>query len=49
MKYSISQTKLRQRSDLTFKHNLSKGRHGWFRLTPAYSVKIVDDILKKKL
>jgi len=34
-----------QRADLTFKHNLKQGRHGWLRLTPAYSVKIVQDIL----
>jgi hypothetical protein len=34
-----------QRSDLTFKHNMSMGRHGWLRLTPAYSIKIVDAIL----
>jgi hypothetical protein len=35
----------RQRAELTFKHNLGAGRHGWLRLTPAYSVKIVDSIL----
>ncbi len=29
----------------TFKHNESLGRHGWLRLTPAYSVKIVENIL----
>lgn len=34
-----------QRSDLTFKHNLQEGRHGWLRLTPAYSVKLVRQIL----
>ena len=36
---------IRQRSDLTFKHNASLGRHGWLRLTPAYSVRLVDDLL----
>ncbi|HIK09262.1 MAG TPA: SAM-dependent methyltransferase [Oscillatoriaceae cyanobacterium M33_DOE_052] len=36
-----------QKSDLTFKHNLKHGRHGWLRLTPAYSVKIVGDILER--
>ena len=36
----------RQRAELTFKHNLDAGRHGWLRLTPAYSVKVVDDILR---
>ena len=35
----------RQRADLTFKHNLSEERHGWLRLTPAYSVKIVEQVL----
>lgn len=36
-----------QRSDLTFKHNLKQGRHGWLRLTPAYSVKVVRAILER--
>ncbi|GAB4297579.1 MAG: site-specific DNA-methyltransferase [Oscillatoriaceae cyanobacterium] len=36
-----------QKSELTFKHNLKQGRHGWLRLTPAYSVKIVTDILER--
>jgi hypothetical protein len=35
------------RSDLTFKHNLKQGRHGWLRLTPAYSIKVVEQILEK--
>jgi hypothetical protein len=34
-----------QRSDYTFKGNVSLGRHGWLRLTPAHSVKLVDKIL----
>lgn len=38
---------LTQRSDLTFRHNLKQGRHGWLRLTPAYSVKIVQQILER--
>lgn len=33
------------RPDLTFKHNIKQGRHGWLRLTPAYSVKVVHEIL----
>lgn len=37
----------RQRSDLTFKHNKSLGRHGWLRLTPAYSVKLVKGIISR--
>src|SRR5438445_12414181 len=36
---------MKQRADLTFKHNRQAGRHGWLRLTPAYSVKLVGDIL----
>ncbi len=34
-----------QRADLTFKYNLKHGRHSWLRLTPAYSIKIVQQIL----
>lgn len=37
---------MRQRADLTFKQNVQHGRHGWLRLTPAYSVKIVTQILE---
>jgi hypothetical protein len=36
----------RQNAYLTFKRNLNEGRHGWLRLTPAYSVKLVEDILQ---
>lgn len=39
---------VKQRSELTFKYNRKLGRHGWLRLTPAYSVKIVDQILERK-
>ena len=39
---------LKQNSQFTFKHNLNHGRHGWLRLTPAYSVKIVTGILDNK-
>lgn len=34
-------------SDYTFKFNKNLGRHGWLRLTPAYSVKLVQNILTK--
>ena len=37
--------KFRQRSDYTFKYNKKLGRHGWLRLTPAYSVKLVKEII----
>lgn len=36
---------MRQRSDYTFKYNKEIGRHGWLRLTPAYSIKLVQEIL----
>lgn len=34
-----------QNAQYTFKYNSSLGRHGWLRLTPAYSVRMVDEIL----
>jgi len=36
---------MKSRSDLTYRYNSKNGRHGWLRLTPAYSVKIVHQIL----
>jgi DNA modification methylase len=36
---------LKTRAELTFKHNIKQGRHGWLRLTPAYSIKVVHEIL----
>ena len=36
---------LRQRADYTHKFNQRSGRHGWLRLTPAYSVKVVEEII----
>lgn len=36
----------KQRADYTFKFNTDIGRHGWLRLTPAYSVKLVEEILQ---
>ncbi len=36
---------LKQRADYTHKYNTRSGRHGWLRLTPAYSVKVVEEIL----
>ncbi|MCK4660508.1 MAG: DNA adenine methylase [Phycisphaerae bacterium] len=35
----------KQRAELTHKHNINNGRHGWLRLTPAYSLKLVNNIL----
>jgi hypothetical protein len=42
---SAAVEKLRQRADYTHKHNVKTGRHGWLRLTPAYSVKVVEEII----
>lgn len=39
------QAKISQRPDYTFKYNQKLGRHGWLRLTPAYSVKLVSEII----
>lgn len=36
---------LRQRADYTHKYNLKTGRHGWLRLTPAYSVRVVEELM----
>lgn len=38
---------MKQRSDYTFKFNQQNGRHGWLRLTPAYSIKLVKENLYK--
>ncbi|MEW6580908.1 MAG: DNA adenine methylase [Chloroflexota bacterium] len=38
-------SRLQQRADYTYKYNLKTGRHGWLRLTPAYSVRIVEELL----
>lgn len=35
----------RQNAHYTYKFNKSMGRHGWLRLTPAYSVRLVEEIL----
>ena len=37
---------IKQNTKYTFKYNLSMGRHGWLRLTPAYSVRLVEEILE---
>ncbi len=38
---------LRQRADYTHRFNAGTGRHGWLRLTPAYSVKIVEELIAR--
>jgi len=35
-----------RRDHLTFRGNVAIGRHGWLRLTPAYSLHLVRDLLK---
>ncbi len=42
---AIAREKLSQRADYTHKFNANTGRHGWLRLTPAYSVKIVEELM----
>lgn len=37
---------LGQRAHLTFRGNVALGRHGWLRLTPAYSLALVRELLK---
>lgn len=45
MKTEFSRLQLRQRAEYTQKNNLTSSRHGWLRLTPAYSAQLVQDIL----
>lgn len=40
-------TKIKQRADYTFKYNRDLARHGWLRLTPAYSVKLVQELIQQ--
>lgn len=41
----MSKDAMTQNAHYTFKYNSSLGRHGWLRLTPAYSVRLVEEIL----
>lgn len=45
MRPALEREKLRQRADYTYKFNAKTGRHGWLRLTPAYSLKIVEELV----
>ena len=36
---------IKQNPEYTFKYNMDIDRHGWLRLTPAYSVRLVNEIL----
>ena len=42
-----TRAELRQRADYTHKFNIKTGRHGWLRLTPAYSVKVVEEVVER--
>jgi hypothetical protein len=42
-----ARSQLRQRAEYTHKYNLTSGRHGWLRLTPAYSVKVVEELISQ--
>jgi len=37
---------LGRKDHLTFRGNVKQGRHAWLRLTPAYSLHVVEEILK---
>jgi len=41
----VEREQLLQRADYTHKFNTRTGRHGWLRLTPAYSLKIVEELI----
>jgi len=45
MSVALRQALLHQRADYTYKFNAKTGRHGWLRLTPAYSVKVVEELI----
>ncbi|MDR0682692.1 MAG: site-specific DNA-methyltransferase [Dysgonamonadaceae bacterium] len=45
--FDIEDIDVARRTDYTFKYNTRLGRHGWLRLTPAYSVKLVHEIIRK--
>ena len=44
-KHTAGADKLRRLDYLTFKGNLAESRYGWLRLTPAYSVHLVTELL----
>ena len=45
---AFARESLRQRADYTHKFNAKTGRHGWLRLTPAYSVKVVEELMGQR-
>lgn len=44
---AASHSSAKQNAHLTFKQNQKHGRHGWLRLTPAYSVTLVSELISK--
>jgi hypothetical protein len=42
----MTHTFVSRKDHLTFRGNVKQGRHGWLRLTPAYSLHVVEDILR---
>lgn len=44
----VARLSLTQRADYTHKYNVKTGRHGWLRLTPAYSVKVVEELIERR-
>ena len=44
----MMKTNLKQNANYTYKYNSNFGRHGWIRLTPAYSLKVVDEIISQQ-
>jgi len=45
MNLSTTRAQLSRRAEYTFKVNTKTSRHGWLRLTPAYSLKLVEELL----
>jgi len=43
----MTQTVVSRKDHLTFRGNVKQGRHGWLRLTPAYSLHVVEEILEE--
>jgi DNA modification methylase len=48
METPVRDNTIQQRPEFTFRENHKNGRHGWVRLTPAYSVTLVADILNRE-
>jgi SAM-dependent methyltransferase len=44
----MSTSSIGRRDELTFRANLREARHGWLRLTPAYSVHLVGELLEAR-